>query len=388
MAELPIPSWTDLIDLGFVTALLWVGIGAVRRTRARPALLGIALLVAIYAIARVVGLQLTATLFQGFFAIVVIVLVVIFQEDLRRLFEQLGSWRARRPRVVAASSELDVIVRAVAQMAANRCGALIVMPGDEPLDRHLDGGIVLGGRVTEPLLLSLFDASSPGHDGAVLIRDGSVERFAVHLPLSSNHEALGPGGTRHAAALGLSERCDATCIVVSEERGTISVAHDGALRVLARPEDLLNEPSLVPPAPDEGVMLRWSPATIRDLGLAFAGAAVLWLLLVAGDVAIERPFSARVELTNLPPDLELESIEPMEVQVVLRGARRDLLLADPEAIEVRLDTYLARLGRRTFQLSPGNVRRPDELSIVRIEPDQVRLSFAPRPNAAVREGSP
>ena len=116
-----------------------------------------------------------------------------------------------------------------------------MLPQREPIESHVEGGIALDGRLSEPLLLSLFDPSSPGHDGAVILRGAQIERFAVHLPLSVNRAALGPGGTRHAAALGLSERCDAICIVVSEERGTVSVARDGLLRVLARPQDLALE---------------------------------------------------------------------------------------------------------------------------------------------------
>jgi DNA integrity scanning protein DisA with diadenylate cyclase activity len=104
--------------------------------------------------------------------------------------------------------------------------------------------------VSEPLLLSLFDPGSPGHDGTVLLRGSAVERFAVHLPLSADHAALGPGGTRHAAALGLAERCDAICLVVSEERGTVSVARDGQIRTLARPEDLLLELRDTAPEPE------------------------------------------------------------------------------------------------------------------------------------------
>src|SRR5262249_56151173 len=119
--------------------------------------------------------------------------------------------------------------------AAAGLGALFVLPRPEPIEGHVGGAIPLGGRISEPLLLSIFDASSPGHDGAVILRGSQLERFAVHLPLSVNRAALGAGGTRHAAALGLSERCDATCIVVSEERGTVSVARDGAIRLLARP---------------------------------------------------------------------------------------------------------------------------------------------------------
>ena len=231
--------WLDLVDIGVVSVFCWLAIRYVRHTQARAAVVGLALLFATYAAATALDLKLTASLFQAFFAVVVLVLVVVFHEDLRRFFEQLGSWRFWRAGEPGSSSEtIDSLTRVVSGLAAQRTGALIVIPGREPLGRHIDGGIPLGGRMSEPLLYSIFDPSSPGHDGAVVLRGQIVERFAAHLPLSANHEVLGTRGTRHAAALGLSERCDAICIVVSEERGAVSIARAGELRTLARPEDL------------------------------------------------------------------------------------------------------------------------------------------------------
>ena len=230
-----IPRWLDLVDIGLVAGFGWLAIRYLRRTRGHSILLGLALLGLVYVLARWLELRLAAALFQAFFAVVVLVPIVVFQEELRRAFEQLGSWHGPRPAAPADNGPLDALVRTIARLAATRTGALIVIPGREPLDRHIEGGIPMGGRACEPLLLSLFDASSPGHDGALVLRGDQIERFAVHLPLSANHAALGPGGTRHAAALGLAERCDAICIVVSEERGTVSIARDGELRILPGP---------------------------------------------------------------------------------------------------------------------------------------------------------
>ncbi len=370
---LPISGGLDLLDIILVAGFSWLAIGFFRRTRARAALAGLALLGVVYFFARGLELRLTAALLQGFFAVLVLVLVVVFQEDLRRLFEQLGTWRRGRSRVPEESGTLDLLVRTVARLASARTGALIVLPGQEPLDRHLEGGIALGGRASEPLLLSLFDASSPGHDGAVLLAGASIERFAVHLPLSANHAALGPGGTRHAAALGLAERSDAICIVVSEERGTVSVARDGVLRTLARPEDLLVElRSVFQPQPSAR---GWDRRIAMDAALAASGALALWLVLVPGSDLSEATMAAAVEVTNLPHDLALESIEPSSVSITMRGLRRDLILAERDDLAVTVDAYLARLGRRTFTLSASNVRKPDELSVVTVTPDKVRISL-------------
>jgi uncharacterized protein (TIGR00159 family) len=388
----------NLVDVAVVAALLWLAIRLMRRTRARAALAGLALLGGIYVLAEWLGLDLTAALFRGFFAVVVLLLVVIFQEDLRRYFEQLGAMLSRSGREAARTSDggAEVLVRTASRMASQRTGALLVVPGREPLDRHLEGGIPLGGKLSEPLLLSLFDASSPGHDGAVVVRDGRVERFAAHLPLSADHAQLGSGGTRHAAGLGLAERCDALCIIVSEERGSISVARDGQLRVLSRPEDLLTElmAHRAPLARDGGS--GWRNSRWLEPALAALGAAVLWMLIVPGSTVVTTTLVAPVVAENLSSDLRIEQIDPPSVEVSLTGRRRDLLFLSPDGVSVRVDVFLAKLGRRTFQLDPDRVKRPRGADVASLEPDRVRIAVvavAPEPATtpqptAVQEATP
>lgn len=370
-----LPGLIDLLDVAIVAAFVWLAIGAFRRTRARSALIGLATLAFVYLIASNVGLRLTTTLLQAFFAAVVLLSVVVFQDDIRRFFDGLGAWRGSIEPRVADSDAIDALARVVARLAAGRTGALIVLPGAEPLDRHMQGGVALGGDVSEPLLLSLFDASSPGHDGAVLIRDGRVERFAIHLPLSTDHDALHAAGTRHAAALGLAERSDALVIVVSEERGTVSIAEGGEIRVLSRPEDVAGVLArrLAPPVVDPASRRQ----RLREAGLSVAGAVALWALLVPGSDLREITIDVPVAITNLPPGKRLDATQPGSVEVTLRGTRRDLFWVDESDVSVEIDAYLVRLGRRTFTVAPANVRKPRTLEILSIVPDSVLLSIEP-----------
>ncbi len=367
----------DVVDVFVVGTLLWAGIVWLRGTRARlavPALVGVAV---IYLAANRLGLELTSALLQGFFAVFAIVLVIIFQADLQRLFERLSAWGLRRQHVALPTPVTDVVARAAAAMGNARTGALIVFPGNEPIERHVEGGIELGGRVSEPLLLSLFDSSSPGHDGAVVIEGERVARFAVHLPLSADRRQLGPGGTRHAAALGLAEQSDALCVVVSEERGTVSVAREGRLRALGDPAELAGELAAfnekIHP-PEEGIG-RWQALgrTWRQGLVAFGIAVSLWLLLVPGSSLIETRLAAEVVVENLPPGFEIESLEPGEVEVAVRARGRDLLLGNPDPLQVRLDAFLVQLGRRTFELSPARVNAPAGTEVLGIEPAKVIL---------------
>ena len=366
----------DVVDIGVVAVLAWVGLRLVRRTRARPALLGLATLGAIYLAARQLGLGLTAAIFQAFFAVLVLVLVVVFQDDLRRIFEQVGAWVSRRRGEEPSGGYGDVLVRAVEQLAAAHTGALIVVPGRELIDRHVEGGVELDGRISEPLLLSLFDDSSPGHDGAVVLVNDRVMRFAVHLPLSTDREQLGDVGTRHAAALGLSERTDALCIVVSEERGTISLASGGKLRVIERPRALAVELRRHQrPARAQAGANSWRQPHFRDALLAIGIAAGLWVVQVPGSVMTEVDVEAPVVVEKLPRELRLGGVEPARVHVRLAGRRRDLVLARNGSVEVRIDALLARLGRRTFQITPALVEHPEGLEIISIRPDRVKLSI-------------
>jgi uncharacterized protein (TIGR00159 family) len=230
----------DALDVALVALLLYAGMGWLRRSQAAPVALGLSLLGGLYLGARALGLHVTTWVFQGFFAVLALVLVVIFQEELRRGFEELASFAmgkrsSRRPRLDAP----ELLGRVLGELAHARTGALVVLAGRDPLERHVHGGEALGGELSHALLLSLFDPHSPGHDGAVLVEDRSVARFGAHLPLARAARLPADLGTRHSAAVGLSERTDALCLVVSEERGTISVAHGGELQPIASEDELV-----------------------------------------------------------------------------------------------------------------------------------------------------
>jgi uncharacterized protein (TIGR00159 family) len=369
----------DLLDVAIVAALVFAGIVWLRRSRARFAALGIGVFAALYLAVVNLQLQLTAWILQGFLAVVVIVTIIVFQEDLRRLFERIAVVGLGRRSPAPPPDAVDAITRTLERLVATGTGALVVVPGREPLDRHLESGIALDGRVSEPLLLSLFDPGSPGHDGAVIVRGDRVERFAVHLPLSADRTQLDNLGTRHAAALGLAERCDAFCVVVSEERGTLAVAVDGRLRVLhgahALPAALRRHLAALAPVPNPrarwlSLAGRW-PEALAAVGIAVA----LWLVRVPGSDVIEVRELASVRVENLPEGYEVESVEPLEVEVTLSGTRWDLFRARAEPISVRLDAVMAQLGRRTFRISPGQVDHPQDVRPLAVDPPSIRLSL-------------
>jgi DNA integrity scanning protein DisA with diadenylate cyclase activity len=135
-------------------------------------------------------------------------------------------------------NNIQTIVRAVFEMAKNKVGAIIVLPGEYPLDDLVEGGFPLNGQVTAAIILSIFDSSSPGHDGAILIEGSEIKMFGLHLPLAREFTEYRRLGTRHRAGAGITERTDAMAIIVSEERGEVSVSLKGILTKIATPEEL------------------------------------------------------------------------------------------------------------------------------------------------------
>jgi DNA integrity scanning protein DisA with diadenylate cyclase activity len=330
--------------------------------------------------ARQFELQLTAWIFQGFFAVLVVLLVVVFQDDLRRLFEQIAALGLRRKASRPGEGSLAVLVRGLHLLAKKRRGALIVLPGREPVERHLQGGVALDATISGELLDSLFDAGSAGHDGALVMRDNRLERFAVHLTLSENREELGPGGTRHAAALGLAERSDALCLVVSEERGTIGIAVQGRLEILADPGALLDRMqdhlqrtgALTKPG---GIEWRWLGQRLAEGLLSFALASGAWLVLVPGAAEEVVAHQVSVEVEQMPKGYVLEGVKPATVEVTVVGSRRAMVLATAADFRLQLDVdaKLIELGRRTFEVSVESINHETNLMVVDISPKKIRL---------------
>jgi uncharacterized protein (TIGR00159 family) len=375
--------FAELIDLAVVWAMVWAGLVWLRATPARLALAGLGILAAFYLAARLFGLVLTTWILQSFAAVTVLVAVVVFQQELRRLFEQIAALGFRRRLLPAGRDATDTLVRAIANLAQHRCGALLVFPGRQAVDGHAIGGLPLHADITEPLLLSIFDPHSAGHDGAVIVSGDRLMRFAVHLPLSSDHAQLGQRGTRHAAALGLAERTDALCIAVSEERGTVSVAHAGLLRTLATPQEVAGEireffDQLVPARNNRPDRFRRLRRQWREGLIALPIAGLLWLLAIPGSTVVELEREVRVSVGALPERYEIEAIDPERVSVTFAGRRRDLYFLRPGELEVRIEPILVDQGRRSFSVTREDVHHPEAVEVLGVEPDRVRLALRER----------
>lgn len=368
----------DAIDILLVTVFLYGTLVWFKRTASRGVLIVLALLAVVYFLARGMNMYLTSLAFHTTFAVLLFILVVVFQEDLRRLFERVSTLRSMNFwQQQDISLDLDAIVESVFKMASSKTGALIVLKGKEPLERHLNGGVALNGRISDPLLYSIFDPHTPRHDGAVIIDKDRVTQFGAHLPISKNTKAIAGRGTRHGAALGLSERSDALTIVVSEERGTVSIAEAGKLMEMSTASDLkehLNkslETAFPATTPSLSRRLFVQHASLKVLSFAIAVSA--WFVLAYDPYTVQRTFAVPVEYRDLPEAVELDGTAPSEARVTLSGSERDFRFLDPGSLKIALDLSNVDVGFQEVVVAEPNIRLPSNVALYRIEPRVMRL---------------
>ncbi|GAB4346819.1 MAG: diadenylate cyclase CdaA [Candidatus Abyssubacteria bacterium] len=370
----------DFFDIALISVMIYVLLIWFEATASRFVLMGILLLGLVYLIARFFNMYLSAMVLRAFFAILIIAMVVIFQEELRLFFERISLWTAIRTRSekFIGPPEIDVLTRTLAEFARDRIGALVVLRGKDPLDRHLEGGIELDGLVSEALLKSIFDPHSLGHDGAVVIERGRVRKFACRLPLSSDVRKIGNLGTRHSAALGLAERSDALCLVVSEERGVISIARDEKLREIKDPARLQAaiERFYVEkfPVGDRKKWQEWVRENSRQKAVAIVLSCMLWFFFVYQTGTVRRDFIIPIEYRNLASNWIIEEPKPKQVTVTLLGRARAFDLLDAATLKATLDMANIKEGTQQISLTRDMVRRPSSLTVVEIVPETVTLS--------------
>ncbi len=222
--------WLDLLDIGLVAFIIYRIILLIKGTRAVQMLLGLAVILFVYVASQVGGLYTLHWLLDNFLSSIILVIIVIFQNDIRRALMHVG----RNPFFSGLSYReegelIDELVKASVVMANRRIGGLIVIERDTGLKDFLEVGTELDARVSSDLLTSIFLPYSPLHDGAVVIQQGRLKQAGCFLPLSQNPDISKALGTRHRAAIGLTELVDAVAIVVSEETGRISIVVGGRI---------------------------------------------------------------------------------------------------------------------------------------------------------------
>ena len=229
--------WRDILDILAIAVLLFALYIFIRDRRAGKLAVGIGMLVVIYAISSVLDMYAIRYVFSSFFSYGIIALVIIFQPEIRAMMERMGSVSFRGLKTIGvenkamalSSAGMDAVVEAVKDMSFSKTGALIVIERSTRIGEYIRTGTQMNADLTPELLRAVFFDKAPLHDGAVIVRGGRIFAAGCYLPLSERTDIFKGLGTRHRAAIGLSEQSDSVIIVVSEETGTISVAHNGEL---------------------------------------------------------------------------------------------------------------------------------------------------------------
>ena len=224
-------SWWDLVDIVVVSILIYEVLKLIRGTRAVQMTLGSGVLIALFYGSRWAHLETTNWLIRNMVGYIVFAVIVLFQSDIRRALAHLG--RAPFFRYFAkpesAEESIEELAMAAGMLSSQRIGAIVAIERQIGLRNYIEGGIPLDAILTYDLLISIFQPTSPLHDGAVIVQEDRVAAAACFLPLTVNPRLAKELGSRHRAAIGLTEENDSVAIVVSEETGVISVVADGQI---------------------------------------------------------------------------------------------------------------------------------------------------------------
>ena len=237
--SVPHLTWTAVLDIVVVAVIIYQLLVFIKGTRAVQMALGLALIVVFFYFSRWIALETVSWMVTNILPYFVFVIIVIFQHEIRRALVRFGQAPLFGGFSTINRNEFyDEIVLAVRTLTTNQTGALIVIERDIGLKTYIESGIALDAALSYDLLVSIFNPSVPLHDGAVIIQNRRIAAGACFLPLTVKPRLSKELGTRHRAAIGVTEETDAVAIVVSEETGAISFAHDGEIERYLDPDTL------------------------------------------------------------------------------------------------------------------------------------------------------
>lgn len=373
--------WQDILDIFITAILIYFLFWFLKRTKSLRAFISVLILFFFYVFSYWLNLAVTYRILQSLAGVLIIILVVIFQGEIRRIFYLIGSWGRK---VDYTSEFVERLRDVVFKMAKNKTGALIIMPGKEdPSPYFVNKGIVVEARFSEPLILSIFDDSSPGHDGAVVLDGEIIKEFGVHLPLSQDKRQLKNFGTRHSAGLGIAEKTDVLSIIVSEEKGTVSIAHNKKLKEVKEEEfiSILND--FIKSLKKEELAGNKSPLIEnlrKNFALIFTSlflAFGVWAIVSYPNLGIvQKHFIVPIEFTNIQKGLSVSDVKPIEVVATFSGRSQDFELLEPGNLKINIDlSKFDKIGKHKVNLRKEYLKYPTSLILVDLNPDFVQFNI-------------
>jgi uncharacterized protein (TIGR00159 family) len=367
----------DILILAFVFYRLYLRL---RRKRALRMILAILALPFFYIIAQWIDLPLSVWSLQNLWAVILLVLVVIFQQEIR---EVLGSvslptfFFGRSERLT--SKILDKITEAAFQMANKRMGGIIVLQRRDDLDEFIHGETLIDSEVDEDILVSIFNPQSPLHDGAVIIQGDRIRYATALLPVSQSPSLPKEWGTRHRAGLGITEVSDAECIIISEERKEVLFAHKGNVERKEGREELKKSMATLSSFQErKSREKRWLQRLFNDLPIkaSFLFLVCLLWIFVIGIRQGMISFNIPIEYYSIPQNLEILGQPPKEIKVRLKGSQRLLSSLNPDHIRVQVNLSGAHPGANQVALSEMNINVPSGITVIHLYPQNIKIQLS------------
>jgi len=363
-------TWQDVVDVLLCSYIVFRLYILFRGTAVLRVLIGILLLVVAQRFTSFLGLVLTSWAIQGITAAAALIIIVIFRNEIRSVLQ------ARHLTAILWGSPLknhqapvETIAESLCELAQKRCGALLVIPGNNDLSDSLHSGTPLDCRITREALLSIFWPGNPLHDGAALIQDNRITQAGAVLPVSTRSDLPSHYGTRHRAALGLAERSDALILAVSEEHGTITAAVNGQLKNVAGREELTRvlQQHLQQHTEHHERSQREKKKLIAAAGASVALVISIWFGFTRGADTF-MAFEVPIEYTNRDPALDIMDASVNTIKLFLGGSGSLVKSLQPEQVRVRIDLRSATPGINTYSITADQIQIPPGIFVRKIEP--------------------
>ena len=369
--------WRIVVDFLVLAAAFYGLLRWAISARALRIALSVVVLHALALLAQRLDLVVTGWVLDGSAILAILLLLLIFQPELRRAFMQLDSAVQRRWRPPSSVAQQNRIIADTAfDLARDRTGALIVLVRRDAVNELTEGGVTIASAISSPLLIALFQKTSPLHDGAVLVEGGRLAKAGVILPLTNRRDVPACYGTRHRAGMGLTERCDASVVVVSEERGEVTLMQGPKLQPLESPSKLvaaLEETSGNYKKSGAGRLRRLLFTGVRLKLAALGLAGLIWSMSFLASGTTIRTVVAPVEFSNVPAGMEISEQSADSLALQIRGSPWIIDSVNLGKLIAHYDLRDLRAGRHTLELAPNALDLPPGVVVDRMIPAKMRI---------------
>jgi len=368
--------WQDILDILINSYIFFRLYILFRGTNVMRMLLGIGLLWLLKLLSANLGMIVTSLMIQGIIAAAALIVIIVFRNEIAAVFKvrSLRSffWGIPQRQI---QTPINIIAESVEELATRKLGALIVLPLKKDIDDVVHGGILWQGKISQEMLLSIFWHGTPVHDGAIVIQGDQVLKVGTILPLSKKSDLPNHFGTRHRAAAGLTEQTDALVIVVSEERGEITVFKDQSIINIDNRSELLE------------VLQKYTGTTtdqtenrkqLRELYTAAALCLIfitgIWLSFARGletFMTLEVP----IEFMNRDPDMKIYSASVGSVKLQISGSRSLIKTVTPDQLKVKLNLEKAVTGKNEVPITSENIVLPPGVDFKQVEPHSITVNM-------------